>query len=328
MECPVCGTEDLTPGTFCSSCGAAMQPTTAPQDPALPIAPSLGRHRLSRAARTAIMGGVAVLVIAGGALGFWLLAGPTPEEAIAAVADKVDGLETFGFTMEMRVEVQGQSLDMEFEGVAEDNSNPAAAKVAMDGSMRLLGQTIGMSEVILDGRLYLKYDPDPFGAGPQWYYMDFDLSGLQTANQGSANPAEYLDYMKAYSTVESKGREEIDGVKCEHYYLVIDGEKIADMAVENYSELMGQLPEDANDGSFDAETLREMYADADLTMDLYIGVEDGMPYRQVLEMKLGGALPIDMVLTMDLFDFNKPVDIKAPAGAIPLPAELGGTTGV
>jgi hypothetical protein len=35
-----------------------------------------------------------------------------------------------------------------------------------------------------------------------------------------------------------------------------------------------------------------------------------------------------MVLTMDLFDFNKPVDIKAPAGAIPLPAELGGTTGV
>lgn len=329
MRCPACDAEDLTPGKFCSACGAAMRPTAAQQDPAiLPVAPSSRRHELSRPVRTAIAGVVAVLAIAGGVLGFWLLSGPTPEEAIAAVAENVDGLETFGFTMEMRVEVQGQSLDMEFEGVAEDNSNPAEAKVAMDGSMSLLGQTIGMSEVIADGKLYLKYDPDPLGAGPQWYYMDFDLSGMQTANQGSANPAEYLDYMKAYSTVEPKGREEIDGVECERYYLVIDSEKIAEMAVENYEELMGQLPESPADGSIDAEALREMYKDADLTMDLYVGVEDGMPYRQVLTMDLGGELPVETVLTMDLFDFNKPVDITAPAGAIPLPAELGGTTGV
>ncbi len=270
---------------------------------------------------------VAVAVIATGIIAFSLYGGgSSPDEAIAAVIQKVEELKTFAFTMDMELETFGQSMTMEFEGSAEDNANPAAAKVDMTGSMSVLGQSITMSEVLMDGKLYLKYDPDPLGAESQWYFMDYDLSGMQTANQGSGNPAEYLEFMKAYSSVESKGTETINDIKCNHYYLVIDGAKIADMATANYEEMMKQMPEGTTEGAYDAEQARAMYEDAEITADLYVGVDDGMPHRQVVNMGLKSPVPMDMTISMDMFDFNKPVDIKAPAGAVPLPVELGGTS--
>lgn len=162
----------------------------------------------------------------------------------------------------------------------------------------------------------VQYDPNPLGTPGQWYVMDLDLSGIQTA-QGGGNPSEYLQYMKAYSTVEQLDDASVNGVDCEHYFLTIDTTKLADMAVENYKTLAEQMPAGAAEP--DEEALRAMYEGATMTVDIYISKEDGMPRRQEMWMDFSGDLDATMEITLDLFDFNQPVEITAPDGAVPLP---------
>lgn len=268
--------------------------------------------------------GVVVLsLLGGGAAAAWLLLGAlSPEEAVAAVVEKLDDVTSYGFTMDATIETGGESIDMEFEGVAEEGATPAETSLSMDGSMSLLGQSIKMAEVMADGKLYIKYDPDPFGTPDQWYEMDFDLSGVQSTQSGG-NPSQYLQYMEAYSEIEQLDDATIDGMECKHYRLAIDPTKLADMAVSNTESIAEQLPDEIA-AQLDPEQMRKMYEGATINMELYIG-DDGMPRRQVIDMELLSPQPMTMTVTMDLFDFGKPAEISAPAGAVPLSTKLGGS---
>lgn len=265
---------------------------------------------------------VAVLVIAGGIYAFTLFSGPSPEEAMAEAIETIEKLESYSFTMDMEMSTLGQTVEMTMEGQAQEAEDVGDAKVSMEGSMDVLGQEMKLYERILGGKVYMKYEPDPTGAEPQWYYMDFDLTGLQSAGSSGSNPTEYLEYLGAFSSVESKGTQSINGVECRQYYLEIDGEKLADLALENYEAMAEQMPQ-AQSEEFSAEMVREMYAEMDMTMDLFLGVDDGLPYREVIRMTLTSPIETDVTITMDLFDFNEPVEIEAPANAVPM--EMGGT---
>lgn len=266
---------------------------------------------------------VVVGVLAFGAAAAWLFLGAlTPEEAVAAVVEKLEGVTTYGFEMSASVETAGQAVEMDFEGVAEEGASLADTRLAMDGTMNLAGQSIGMAEVLTDGRLYLKYSPDPLGNTDQWYYMDFDPAALQSIQAGT-NPSEYLDYMQAYSEIEQMRGETIDGVRCNRYHLVIDADKIAQIAVENASAIAEQMPPEVA-AQFDPAQVGAMYEAATITMELYLGEDDGMPHRQVITMQLSNPEPMTVTVTMDLSDFGKPVDISAPQGAVPLPVQMGG----
>lgn len=264
-----------------------------------------------------------VLIVVGAAVaGFVLFGGSSPEKAIAAVIEKTEKLESYGFSMDAEIEAAGQEISMELEGVSEGEYDPATMKMSASGSMQFLGQTLGISEIMADGRLFVKYDPNPISEQPQWYYMDLNLQNLQSASQSSGgSPSEYLQYMKAYSTVEEKGDEEIDGVACTHYYLVIDMAKLGDIAASNYEVLAEQMPGDA--AEFDRDEVLKMYEDAEMTMDIWVGVDDGMPHRQSIEMSMENPVPMTATIVMDLFDFNEPVDVEAPSDAVPLPGQPG-----
>lgn len=265
----------------------------------------------------------AVLLIGGGAAAWVFLGAVTPEEAVAAVVDKLDTVSSYRFTMQGTVESGGQGLDMQFEGSVQEGPSIADSRLQMAGTVGVMGQSVGMSQIMLDGKVYLQYDQDPLGVPGQWYWMDFDLSGVQSSQGG--NPSEYLQYMTAYSTIEELEDETIIGSKCRHYHLTIDPNKVADLAVQNYEQMAGQMPGAAAE-AFDSEQLRAIYAGSDITVDVYIDKDSGLPVRQVLWLDLGGELPTTFEITMDFFDFDEPIVIEAPAGAVPLPVELGGKT--
>lgn len=272
---------------------------------------------MSRKTLWVIAAVVGLAVVGVGAFGAWMVFGlVTPEEAVAAVTEKLGRVDTYRFEMLGTIKSQGQEIELDFKGVAADAAVPAETKLSMDGDMTLMGQRLGMAEILLDGKLYLQYDPNPLGTPGQWYVMDLDLSGMQMA-QGGGNPSEYLQYMKAYSTVEQLDDVNINGVDCAHYFLTIDTAKLTDMAVSNYTALAEQMP--AGAAGFDEETLRAMYEGATMTTDIYISKDDGMPRRQELWMEFAGDLDMTMEVTLDLFDFDKPVEITAPDGAVPLP---------
>lgn len=286
------------------------------------IKETFGGSVMNRKAVGALVAVAVVLTVgAGAAVAWFAFMGPTPEEAMAAVSENMDTLDSYGFKMNMSIETVGETVDIDFGGVATNVGSVADTELKMDGTMTLMGQTIGMSEVMSGGSMYLKYDPNPFGAAGQWYSMALDLSGVKTIDPTS-NPSGYLEYMKAYSTVEEVGTEEIDGEKCRHYHLVIDGDKVAEMAAANAEALSGQLPDGVMPG---AQELRDLYSDATITMELYVGKDDNMPHRQELTIGLKNVQPINATITMDLFDFNIPVTIEVPAGAVPLPSQAPGT---
>lgn len=267
---------------------------------------------------------VVVGVLAFGAAAAWLLLGAlSPEEAVAGVLEKLEGVTTYGFKMDASVETAGQVVEMEFEGVAEEGASLTDTRLSMDGTMRLAGQSIDMAEVLTDGKLYVKYAPDPLGNVDQWYYLAFDPAAIQSLQAGS-NPSEYLDYMKAYSEIEQMRDGTINGVRCNRYHLVIDADKVAEIAVENAEAIAEQMPPEVA-AQFDPAQVGAMYEAATITMELYLGEDDGMPHRQVITMELSNPEPMTMTISMDLADFGEPVDITAPDGAVPLPVQMGGS---
>lgn len=256
-------------------------------------------------------------LVAGGAAGAWLFMGAlTPEEAVAAVVETLEGVETYRFSMDGSVETAAQSVTMEFQGVAEEGATPATIRMSLDGMVHAGGRSVGMAEVVTGGMLYLKYAPDPLGNPDQWYYMAFDPSALQS--QSGGNPSEYLDYVQAYSEIEQVRGETIGDVRCDHYHLVIDPVKVADIAVANARAIADQMPPEVA-ARFDPDRVRAAYQAATITMELYLGEDDGLPRRQVITMQLSHPEPATVIISMDLFEFGTAAEITAPAGAIPLP---------
>lgn len=178
-----------------------------------------------------------------------------------------------------------------------------------------LPEGAGVMEMVVDGDIvyvksplfsmmgdsdkpWIKVDARELGSG------DVGLGGSATAD-----PAAFLDFLEGAGTVEEVGTEEIRGVPTTHLEAEIDFAKLlAEAGGDQKAEMEQQLEGLGADlESFDS-----------LPVEAWVD-EDGYVRKFAMTFDFGQALkPSDdmgdmtMTMTIELYDFDEPVDIEIP----------------
>lgn len=274
--------------------------------------------------RRATVAGVAVLLLAGGAVGCsqgddgasgakgakgakgdgGQVQSPAMEPA-AAVAKAAKNTEDI---TSLRYRMTGTSPDEgKMSGEASMSLKPLAMSMKMTAEkagadpveIRLVDQAMYInggadSAKEMDGKSWIKFDMSGTGADDA---MDPDQLG---AGQADQNPATESTFLTGSKDVKEVGTETVAGVKTTHYKGTVS---------------LAALKADGRGGDEGTRKQREksleqyekMGVDA-LTMDMWIDGED-----HTKQFRMRGAAdkgPLDMTVTF--LDYNKPVTIKAP----------------
>lgn len=159
--------------------------------------------------------------------------------------------------------------------------------------------------VLVDGRFYAL---DPATQQWQWLEMPADLPGQQFTPDYAEWSTQYGGNSLEFTNL---GSADVNGAATTHWHAEYD---LASM----FSGLLGVDP--AAEPEPSAEPLPTML----VTMDLWIGDADnyvhrassGMSFTLSDESGLGGSF--SYVMTMTYSNFDQPVEIVAPAGAVPI----------
>lgn len=216
-------------------------------------------------------------------------------------------------------------MEMKVAGIPEIGEMSIIAEGAVDNQTGLSHMTMDMSSVFGQlegagmpadaGTMEMIVDGDTTYMKSSLFSMLGDSSKpwmkMDTADQGSvtsgtpSDPRAFLDYLKSTgSEIEELGTEEVRGVATTHIRTVLDTEEImANAPAEDQADMQKQL--DELGGSF-----------PQIPLEAWVG-EDGMVRRISMDFDfstiddadLGGA---SMTITIEMYDFGKPVDIKIP----------------
>lgn len=226
--------------------------------------------------------------------------------ALQAAAEAVDAATSSRMVMTMRMDFGGAEVTADVDGAFDFEEQVGEATMEFDAPAAVPG-TSGTSRMILDRKYaYVKGPAAELygGSGPGWVRMD--LSGMPgMGSQVNQDPSQYVEFLRAAGNgVEEVGAEEIRGTPTTHYR--------AELALDDVVE----ATEDENTRAY-AEALQEMGSEiGEVPVDAWIG-DDGLPRRIELSMAIsdipglpGGELKMDV--SVDLFDFGVPVDIRPP----------------
>lgn len=224
-----------------------------------------------------------------------------PEEAMAATNDAIAGLKSMTFAMDLDAEINGSVVPMSVEGVF---SAPADLRTTV--TTVIAGKVSTAEEILLDGVVYVKY--------PQidaWGYAPLDISAAVPGQK--ASPTKYLSFLRSPARVVDMGNETIDGVECYHYSVEVDELAVAE---EMIAEMRARGVSTDDPGI--AKTLRGLYANSEIRVEIWFGAEDLLPRRESVYVTTAGDTPMTISGIMTFSGFNEPVQIAAPKDAIPL----------
>jgi hypothetical protein len=225
---------------------------------------------------------LAVAVVAGGCV--W---GQRSKLGILAGA-RADALknETVSFTLEASVEgLDDDSLIEDFSFKAHgatDSGNKKAVFVAEMSGFELEIRTV-------DGKTYTRF------FGDTWTESDASDEDLDLFS-GGFDPFDMLDEIGVDdSRVKHLGSGELHGKRAERFSITLTAEDLAEDAL--FSDIPGS---------------------GDFTVEVWID-SDGMPARLAFrfeidpdEMGIENSKPVTYTMTLDLFDYGKPVNVEAP----------------
>lgn len=217
---------------------------------------------------------------------------PTPEprsanDLLEASAMAMEDVDSFHFFMDMQLEMGGEGLAMEipmlFEGDVQEPD-------LMAGTLSISFLGISMeSELISIGDTTYMTDPE---TGEWGLSTDGDFFGLDQLGGGLTSPDSLLSADEdAFTDLEVVGEEMLDGVPVIH--------------------LKGFM------------TIEDAGGESDFAVDIWIGTEDNYMHQLVIEGQTAvdqvddtlfgaGGGDVSMLITMNLSDFNEPVDIQPP----------------
>lgn len=226
--------------------------------------------------------------------------------ALQAAAEAVDDATSSRMVMTMRMDFGGMEVTADMDGVFDFEEQVGEATMEFDAPVAAPG-TNGASRMIIDRKYaYVKGPAAELygGSGPGWVRMD--LSGMPgMGSQVNQDPTQYVEFLRgADDGVEEVGTEEVRGTPTTHYR--------AELTMDDVLE----ATDDENTRAY-AEALQEMGSEiGEVPVDAWIG-DDGLPRRIELSMAISdipgvpdGELNID--ISVDLFDFGIPVDIRPP----------------
>lgn len=164
---------------------------------------------------------------------------------------------------------------------------------------------LDMTMIVADGQLYMRSPMMTMftGSDAEWISMPADDMEADELG-GHQDPTAFLDFLRSTEAeVTEVGEEDVRGVSTTHYSTVLDVRAILDEAdVEDRDGMEEAL--DSFGGGLN-----------ELPMDVWID-GDGMVRRMEMTMDLSevddSADLGSMVMTIELFDFDEPVDIEVP----------------
>ena len=243
------------------------------------------------------------------------------------VASTTAKVETLRVSMEIKVDVGGQSVGTKASG---DFDNPRhRGHLTMDmgdilGADTGSGGNASIEEVVDGSTIYMRAPMLSGLSGSKKPWIKVDASGLVggATDLGTTDPSAFLAYLEsAGGKVTTVGKEDVRGTSTTHVRTSVD---LADMAAKvgkgRSQKLLDQLGVDAKDfGS--------------VPVDAWIG-DDGYVRKVTLSYdtsKLGTGLGSGTSsVTIEMYDFNEPVDITIPPASQVTtvdPSDLGGPFG-
>lgn len=226
--------------------------------------------------------------------------------ALQAAAEAVDSATSSRMDMAMRMGFGGVEISVDMDGVFDFERQVGDATMSFEAPMEVPG-TEGPSRMILDEQYAYVKGPAVVlygGTGDGWVRMD--LGGMPgMASSPNQDPRQYVEFLRAASDgVEEVGQEDVRGTPTTHYR--------AELSLEDVIE----ATDDENTQRY-AEALQEMGSEIEaMPVDAWIA-DDGLPRRIEVSVTMsevpgvpGGEMTME--ISLDLFDFGVPVDVRPP----------------
>ncbi len=208
---------------------------------------------------------------------------------------------------------EGSDLTLTVDGAVDAKAKRGHLTTSFAGDSGLLADAADM-EAIYDGDTAYLHSGlfETFGEGKPWIKVTSSRLGKVAGKlDGSvqSDPGAFVDFLKGAGTVKELGTEEVRGVKTRHISAKLDVRKALDRVDDTRRKKLEQSFEQLG-GSLDALTAIPAEAWID---------EDGYVRRFTLTLDVGAAAPgssglkgAKVTQTIELYDFNQPVDIKVP----------------
>lgn len=268
---------------------------------------------------------VAGVAIAAAAVGVGYTYSASPKLALADYLQKTADAKTSNFVLTSTQSTDGYRIAVKLSGKGDvtDVKNPKfdvtvtgqlSSDKPLSGSEKSLSGTLGGQAILVDKGLYFKLDDLSIldalvktKPSADWYKLD--LSKSTEANKCS-------DQTSALSAVLSKdvldnipvkdakltGMSKLDGSSALHYTGTVDNSKLQTVIDNANKKLSADCKLDIKSGDYQNQTIKYELWRGWSKDRLKLTVSDG-----------SGKTP--GVVTLDTSGYNKPVDIKAPAGA-------------
>ena len=244
--------------------------------------------------------GIAVVVVLIAAVASALLLRAderSPEERFAAVPAAV-AEEPFAFEVTLGGAMPGLGQDVELTMVGAADPVAKRLKADLDLSAVLPAGMPGAPTTISfvgEGSVLYVQTPVGLGGAVRWAKIDAgELSGATGGLPSGTNPLDSFDQLQAVGReIEDLGEEEVRGTTTTRFRTALDPAKI-----------LAQLPEERRAAA--EATLGQM---SEIPVEVWLDDED-RPRRQRMQFALpdGGSMSI----TIEAFDFGKPVVIELP----------------
>jgi hypothetical protein len=230
-------------------------------------------------------------------------------ESAAATADT--GSARAAFTMKM-TGFPGASGGVTANGSGLVDFRRRSADLAFHMTVPQSGMTLDFSERMIGTVLYMH---SPLFAGAvrkPWIRMDLQKIGKSEGldmnaamSSGGNDPSQMLTFLNGASdSIEQVGSEAVRGTPTTRYHVVVDLLKIADVVSAGQRAAVRR--------TFRREVA--LIGTHTLPIDVWIDSQ-GLVRRERLDLSMRPATataPVEMVMTIDLFDFGAPAHIVAP----------------
>ncbi|RMB80312.1 DUF1396 domain-containing protein [Streptomyces shenzhenensis] len=253
--------------------------------------------------------GLAVLLLAGGAVGCGAKDGEAkspalePVAAIAKAAQNADDITSFRYRLTGSVPGEGrikgeaamsiEPLAMSMKMAVEDKATDGEMEIRLVDKAMYLGGNAEMAKE-MDGKSWIKFDMSALGKEGG---LDMDQLG---AGEAGKNPAADSTFLTGSKDVKEVGTETVDGVETTHYKGTVSLDDLRATLKDEDKEVR-----ERREASI--EQYEEMGIDA-MTMDMWIdGENHTKQFRMRGDAKKG---PLDMTITF--LDYNEPVKVTAP----------------
>jgi hypothetical protein len=219
-------------------------------------------------------------------------------KTLQAAASNTQAAESSRYTMDLTVDVDGESVTITVDGVMAGDGKTGELHI----SMPVVGS---IEERVVDGVIYMNlgsFPGAPADVAGKWVELDPSqlaggaLGDLADQTENSS-PTQGLEYLQGLSgDVQDLGQEDVDGVATTHYRASID-----------YAKVLDKLP---NATQEQRDALSKLgVVPADVWID---GQDRVVKMHMTIDASGFGAGAGTAELTMQLSDFGIPVDVQPP----------------